>query len=72
MQRHPLDPVSLVVGAVFAVAGALLLVDRLDVLAQARWVLPLLLIVIAVVLLVSVTPRRHNDVSAGADTPESQ
>jgi cytochrome c-type biogenesis protein CcmH/NrfF len=71
MQRHPADPVSLVAGAIFAVAGVLLLADRLDVLAQARWVLPLLLIVIAVVMLVSVSPRRREESDAGADTPES-
>jgi cytochrome c-type biogenesis protein CcmH/NrfF len=71
MQRHPTDPVSLVAGVVFAVAGVLLLADRLDILAQARWVLPLLLIVIAVVLLVSVTPRRRGEADAGADTADS-
>jgi cytochrome c-type biogenesis protein CcmH/NrfF len=66
MQRHPTDPISLVAGVAFAVIGALLLADRLDVLAQARWVLPLLLIVIAIVMLVSVSPRRggHADTSA--------
>jgi cytochrome c-type biogenesis protein CcmH/NrfF len=68
MQRHPIDPISLAAGVAFAVAGVLLLANRLDVLGQARWVLPLLLIVIAVVLLVSVTPRRHDehDTSAGS------
>jgi cytochrome c-type biogenesis protein CcmH/NrfF len=69
MQRHPADPVSLVAGVAFAVAGVLLLADRLDVLVQARWVLPLLLIVIAVVLLVSVTFRRHDDTDTSADRP---
>jgi cytochrome c oxidase subunit IV len=71
MQRHPADPVSLVAGVIFAVAGVLLLADRLDVLAQARWVLPLLLIVTAAVMLVSVSAGRRNEADAGADTPES-
>ena len=70
MQRHPVDPVSLVAGVVFAVAGVLLLVDRLDVLAQARWVLPLLLIVIAIVILVSVSPRRRGHADTSGDTPD--
>ena len=70
MQRHPTDPISLVAGVTFAVAGVLLLADRLDVLAQARWVLPLLLIVIAVVLLASVTPRRHDERDTGADSAD--
>jgi cytochrome c-type biogenesis protein CcmH/NrfF len=68
MQRHPTDPISLVAGVAFAVIGALLLADRLDVLAQARWVVPLLLIVIAIVILVSVSPRRRGHADTGADS----
>ncbi len=71
MQRHPTDLISLVAGVTFAVAGVLLLADRLDVIAQARWVLPLLLIVIAVVLLVSVTPHRHDERDTGAGSSDS-
>jgi cytochrome c-type biogenesis protein CcmH/NrfF len=70
MQRHSTDPISLVAGIAFAVIGALLLADRLDVLAQARWVVPLLLIVIAISILVSVSPRRPGHADAGADTSE--
>ena len=70
MQRHPVDPVSLVAGAIFAVAGVLLLVDPLDVLAQARWVAPLLLIVIAIAILVSVSPRRGGRGDTNADSSD--
>jgi cytochrome c-type biogenesis protein CcmH/NrfF len=70
MQRHPTDPISLVAGVAFAVIGALLLADRLDLLAQARWVAPLLLIVIAIVILVSVSPRRRGHADTSADTPD--
>ncbi|MEO8898183.1 MAG: hypothetical protein ABI352_01730 [Candidatus Dormibacter sp.] len=68
MQRHPTDPISLVAGIVFAVIGALLLADRLDVVAHARWVAPLLLIVIAIVMLVSVSPRHRGGADTGADS----
>jgi uncharacterized membrane protein (UPF0136 family) len=70
MQRHPLDAVSLVAGAIFAVAGMLLLVGRLDILAQARWVAPLLLIVIAIAILVSVSPRPRGRGDTKADSSD--
>lgn len=67
MQRHSTDPVSLVAGVTFAVLGALMLADRLDVLTQARWLAPLLLIVIAIVMLVSVSPRRHGQTDTSTE-----
>jgi hypothetical protein len=71
MERHPADPVSLVAGIVFAVAGVLLLANRLDLLSQARWVGPLLLIVLAILMLVSVSPWRRGQAAAAAERPES-
>jgi hypothetical protein len=71
MQRHSTDPISLVAGVVFAVIGALLLAGRLDVVAHARWVAPLLLIVIAIVILVSVSPRRGGHDDSVADSSDS-
>ncbi len=62
MQRHPVDPVSLVFGLVFAAAGALLLANRLDLLTQARWLVPLLLIVVALAMFASASwSLRHRD-----------
>ncbi len=53
MERHPADLLSLAAGAVFVALGGVLLVNRFDLLSQARWVLPLLLIVVALALLAS-------------------
>jgi hypothetical protein len=71
MERHPADPVSLVAGIVFAVAGVLLLANRLDLLSQARWVGPLLLIVLAIVMLVSVSPWRRDQADGPTERRES-
>ncbi len=51
MQQHSLDLTSLVFGLVFVGAGSLLLVGRLDVLTQANWVVPVLLILVALAML---------------------
>ncbi len=63
MQRHPADMLSLICGAVFVVAGALMLANRFDVLTQARWLLPLLLIVVALAMFASASwsARRDRD-----------
>ncbi len=63
MQRHPADMLSLLSGAVFIVAGALMLANRLDVLTQAHWLLPLLLIVVALAMFASASwsARRDRD-----------
>ncbi len=50
MQRHPADAVSLVFGLLFAAAGGVLVAGRLDVLTQANWVLPSLLIAVALAM----------------------
>ena len=58
MQRHELDPLSLVGGLLFAALGVLFLLDAADALTvQARWVWPILLIGLGVGGLVSSRPR---------------
>ncbi|MDQ2959613.1 MAG: hypothetical protein M3R48_00965 [Candidatus Dormibacteraeota bacterium] len=54
MRRHEVDMVSLGFGLVFTTGGVLLLLDRVDVLAQGRWVVPALLIAVALAILTSV------------------
>jgi hypothetical protein len=53
MRRHPADLVSFAFGAAFLAAGSLLLSDRLNLLADLRWAVPALLIVIAVAMFAS-------------------
>jgi cytochrome c oxidase subunit IV len=69
MQRHPADLISLIFGVLFAGAGSLMLVDRLDLLTQARWILPLLLIVLALAMLASASwsARRRDGDGEAAD-----
>ncbi len=50
MQRHPYDPISFVAGALLFVAGCLLVAGRLDVFTQATWLLPVLLIGVALTM----------------------
>jgi hypothetical protein len=58
MQRHELDPLSLVGGLLFAALGLLFLFDAVGTLTvQARWVWPILLIGLGVAGLVSSRPR---------------
>ena len=54
MERHTTDAVSLTAGAVFTALGVVLLLNRLDVLSQGRWIVPILLIAVALAILVSV------------------
>jgi hypothetical protein len=62
MQRHELDPFSLVAGLLFAALGGLFLLDAADVLSvQARWVWPILLIGLGIAGLVSARPRADLD-----------
>lgn len=69
MQRHTADPVSLVFGLIFAGVGGLLLADRVDVVSGARWVIPLIVIVVALAMLASVSrPARHRDGVHGAES----
>jgi hypothetical protein len=53
MPRHSADRISLIFGGVFVGVGGLLLADRLDLLTQAHWVLPLVLILVALGMLAS-------------------
>ena len=74
MRRHPVDLVSFAFGAAFLAAGSLLLSDRLNVLADLRWAVPALLIVVAVAMLASLRgrPGQGAGVRAGPsidDTP---
>ena len=50
MQRHAYDPISLVCGVLLAAAGGLLVAGRLDVFTQASWLLPALLIAVALAM----------------------
>ncbi len=50
MQRHSADTVSLMAGLLFVVVGALLVARRLDVLTDARWLVPSLLIAAALAM----------------------
>ena len=53
MRRHAFDPVSFLSGLVIAAAGWVLLAGRVDLLTQANWLAPALLILIAVAMLAS-------------------
>jgi len=53
MRRHVFDPVSFLSGLVIAAAGWILLAGRVDLLTEAHWLAPALLIVIAVAMLAS-------------------
>jgi hypothetical protein len=59
MERHQLDPLSLVGGVVFAGLGVLFLLDEAGSLTvQPRWVWPILLIALGVGGLLASRPRR--------------
>jgi hypothetical protein len=53
MRRHAFDPVSFLSGLVIAAAGWVLLAGRVDLLTQAHWLAPALLILIAVAMFAS-------------------
>jgi hypothetical protein len=64
MERHQLDPLSLVGGVVFGGLGVLFLLDGWDTITvQPRWIWPILLIALGVAGLVASRPRRadHSD-----------
>jgi hypothetical protein len=62
MERHELDPLSLVGGIVFAGLGALFLLDGAGSLTvQPRWVWPVLLIAIGVGGLLASRPKRTDE-----------
>lgn len=52
MKRHPLDPFSLVFGAVFAVLGIVFLVASSDIWAlNPKWIWPVPLIVVGALII---------------------
>ncbi|MDQ1375431.1 MAG: hypothetical protein QOJ09_2769 [Actinomycetota bacterium] len=58
MQRHDLDPLSLVSGVLFAGLGILFLLDEAgSVTVQPRWVWPLVLIALGVAGLLASRPK---------------
>jgi hypothetical protein len=58
MERHELDPLSLVGGVVFAGLGVLFLLDGAGTLTvQPRWVWPILLIALGVAGLLASRPK---------------
>lgn len=62
MERHELDPLSLVGGIAFASLGVLFLLDGAGSLTvQPRWVWPILLIAIGVGGLLASRPKRDED-----------
>ncbi len=74
MKRHDLDPVSLVFGVVFAVVGAVSLLDHADVISiDGKWLWPGLLIALGLVgLITALRPDRpvaeaDPDADAGDD-----
>jgi hypothetical protein len=59
MERHQLDPLSLVGGIVFAALGVLFLFDAAGSLTvHPRWVWPILLIALGVGGLLASSPKR--------------
>ena len=61
MQRHELDPFSLVGGLLFAVLGVLFLLDGAgSVDIKPRWVWPLVLIALGVAGVLASRPRRES------------
>ena len=62
MERHELDPLSLVGGIAFAGLGILFLLDGWGSLTvQPRWVWPMLLIAIGVAGLLASRPKRTDE-----------
>ncbi|MEY2566413.1 MAG: hypothetical protein QOE35_942 [Actinomycetota bacterium] len=58
MDRHDLDPLSLVGGVVFAGLGVLFLLDDAGTLTvQPRWIWPILLIALGLAGLLASRPR---------------
>ena len=70
MRRHPVDLVSFAFGVVFLAAGSLLLSDRLNLLADLRWAVPALLIVIAVAMFASLRETSDGGVRSAPPVDE--
>lgn len=66
MQRHDLDPTSLISGLLFVGLAVLFLSDRVGALdLQVRWVWPALLMGLGIALLASGPRRRNGDEPEG-------
>lgn len=62
MQRHDLDPVSLVPGVLFTVVGLAFLIGRIDVTRlDLRWWLPALAIGVGLLILLQVVRGVRNE-----------
>ena len=65
MERHELDPFTLVGGLLFSVLGVLFLLEDAGSLeVHPRWVWPLVLIALGVAGVLASRPRRDRDPSA--------
>jgi hypothetical protein len=58
MNRHELDPVSLIFGFVFTGLGLLFLIGRADQALRLQWVWPLLLLALGAGILLDLTRDR--------------
>jgi hypothetical protein len=58
MRRHELDPLSLLSGLTFSIAGLLFLAGRVDVAVRVRWLWPVLLLGLGLAILLGARPRR--------------
>ena len=67
MERHDLDPISLIFGLAFLAVAATGLIDDVDLsFVEARWIWPLLLISAGVLVLVS-TVKPSQSAANGSD-----
>jgi len=69
MERHELDPFSLVFGAALALLGVAFLVARPDV-ASLRWVWPIPIVVLGVIIVAMAArsgDERSDNVTPGTD-----
>lgn len=72
MERHDLDPVSLIFGIVFLGLASTALFDNLDLtFFEARWIWPVLLIVAGALILVSSIHRVQPESSITQPSPAS-
>jgi hypothetical protein len=72
MRRHELDPISLVFGFAFTVAGALFLAGHLDQAVRLRWLWPLLLLALGLGVLLDLNARRPKGAAEPADLAEAE
>ena len=69
MDRHVFDPISLFSGLLFAAFGSLLLAGQVDILTQAHWVVPLVLIAVAAALLATALLPLRAGAKGSAERP---